>query len=164
MCGVAHQRPRSSSEHTLRPLLPPLSRCCCPPSPSGAPNTNNTGNKNPGPSEYDPRERIVRSASPSYTFKGVSAKDYRLKNPAPGHYNPHTCVEAESGHSTAPAISMSHRLPPPSSHSRQPAPGEYDPYSPYLQMNKGLPVTIKFRWVLCLLVSVVCMQRVCSIK
>jgi hypothetical protein len=50
-----------------------------------------------------------------------------------------------SAHATAPAISMSHRVSPPKSHSRQPAPGEYETYKPYLEMCKGLPVSLKFR-------------------
>jgi len=103
------------------------------------------GNKNPGPSEYSPRQKLVRSTSPCFTFKGVSAKDHRVRNPAPGQYNPDRCVETESCHATAPAISLSQRLSPPKSHSRQPAPGEYDNYKPYLAMNKGLPVSLKFR-------------------
>lgn len=103
------------------------------------------GNKNPGPSEYDPKERVTRSTSPSFTFKGVSAKNHLVKNPAPGHYNPDRCVEADSVHSTAPAVSMSPMLHPPKSHSRQPAPGEYETYSPYMGKGKGLPVSLKFR-------------------
>jgi hypothetical protein len=72
-----------------------------------------------------------------------SAQDYKVRNPAPGQYQP--CVEAQSAHSTAPAISMAHQLQPPKSHSRHPAPNEYTPYrsSPYL--DKGMPVTLKFR-------------------
>lgn len=105
-----------------------------------------TGNKNPGPNEYSPDERFVRSTSPSFTFKGVTAKDHRVRNPAPGHYNPGPCTETTSGHSTAPAITMSQRLAPPKSHSRQPAPGEYETYKPYLQMSRGLPVSFKFRY------------------
>jgi hypothetical protein len=71
--------------------------------------------------------------------------DYRVRNPAPGHYNPERCTEATSAHASAPVVSMSSRIQPPTSHSRQPAPGEYDTYKPYLEMRKGLPVSIKFR-------------------
>lgn len=131
-CSASARKPPTPLHPTAFPVL-------CPPLPL------NPGHKNPGPSEYNPRERVTRSASPCYTFKGVAAKNHLVKNPAPGHYNPEGAVEVTSGHTTAPSISMSHRLSPPKSHSRQPAPGEYETYSPYLQRGKGLPVTFKFR-------------------
>lgn len=136
----ATHRLKMHPHHTLKAclgkrLLTASHPCIC----------RHAGNKNPGPSEYDPRERVTRSASPSYTFHGVAAKNHLIKNPAPGQYNPDRATETMSAHATAPAITMSHRLSPPKSHSRQPAPGEYETYKPYLAMCKGLPVSIKFR-------------------
>ncbi|WIA16575.1 hypothetical protein OEZ85_013245 [Tetradesmus obliquus] len=102
------------------------------------------GSGNPGPGDYGvPKDSLLRSSSPCFTFKGVAAKDHLSRNPAPGAYSPERHTAAVSKHVNPPAVSISHRCPPPTSHDRQPGPGEYNASD--FRSTSQLPVTIKHK-------------------
>lgn len=59
-----------------------------------------------------------------FVYTAVLVQDHLAKNPGPGYYNPDRQTEANSVHSSAPAVSISHRHPEPHSQDRKPAPGK----------------------------------------